>query len=194
MVRLPGGRCIPVVFAAVAILLMVRFEMGMRQTFQGMTSVLQTEKGRLRDTPIGRAEAIRGFLEYIQQGFPHEKPSLVVFPHGVSLNYFAGMKNPIAYYQFAPPEVDSPIVEMKILAELESSQPEFVALTSHDLSMFGPRSFGHDYAKEILAWIREKYSLVRVFQEPTPQSWQLTLLRRVPSESDESRSSVIRDD
>jgi hypothetical protein len=175
---LPGRRLAAIAMASIAIVIMFDFHEMTRKSYRDMESMLVTPKGRMRDFPIGRAEAIGDFLTYVQRYLTDERPSLVVFPEGVSLNYFTGMRNPTAYYSFIPPEVDSPATEQRMLRELQSAEPDFLVLTSRDLRGFGRNGFGMDYALDIWAWITRAYTTERVFESPKAPSWKMTLLRK----------------
>ncbi len=174
---LPARRTVAVTLAALGLLIAVRFETTMWQAWRAKTSVLATAKGSLRDVPDGRAEAIAEFLRYAETHLAAAEPRMVVLPEGVSLNYFTGFPNPTAYYLFIPPEIGSPEVEQRMIRELEATRPELLLLTSRDVSEFGRRGIGVDYALALGDWIRGSYDLERVFEAgETP--WRLILLRR----------------
>jgi len=176
--RLPGRRFIVCALAGLAIVMLFRFEVSSSRSYRAMTSTLVTPKGALRDFPVGRAEAVSEFIAYIDERFPEQRPSMVVFPEGVSLNYFMDMKNPTAYYLFIPSEVNSPALEERIIEELRVSRPEYIALTSRYMREFGLKGFGIDYGLRISAWINRGYSMERVFEGPDGTSWKLVLMRR----------------
>jgi hypothetical protein len=175
---IPGRRSVICALAALAILTMVRFHQSVSESYGKMTSTLVTPKGSIRDFPIGRTEAIEQFLAYIENRFPEEKPSMVVFPEGVSLNYYSGMSNPTAYYLFIPAEVNSPELEAQIIEELETSRPDYIAFTSRYMREFGVKGFGIDYGLRVAGWIDQNYSTERVFRGPVGTSWQIMLMRR----------------
>jgi hypothetical protein len=141
-----------------------------------MTAVLETPKGRLHDVPVGRAQAIQAFLSHVERANYPPGTGLVVFPEGVSLNYFTSLRNPTAYHLFIPPEIPDEAVESRILGELQEMRPELVVLTARDLSEYGSRGFGRDYARRIGNWIRQHYRRQRVFGA-TP-GWTLQLWQR----------------
>ncbi len=171
----------PFVVAALvglSLLTLWRFERAMWESHREMTIVLVTPKGTLRDYPVGRAEALQEFLDYAAERFGRGRPRMVVFPEGVSLNYFADVENPTAYYLFTPPEIGSPAVERRILDELHATRPEYVVITSRDVREFGRRQFGVDYALGLGAWIEQGYVLERGFGGGASGPWRLVLLRR----------------
>jgi len=175
---IPGRRFVICALAALAMLTMFRFHQSSARAYANMTSTLATPKGAMRDFPAGRAEAMEDFLAYIEGRYPDEKPSMVVFPEGVSLNYFAGMSNPTAYYLFVPAEVNSPELEAKIIGELQATRPDYVAFTSRYMREFGVKGFGIDYGVGVAGWISQNYFRERVFQGPGENSWRLVLMRR----------------
>jgi hypothetical protein len=176
---IPGRRFVAGAFAALAVLTLVRFHQTVSESYGQMTSTLVTPKGSFRDFPIGRAEAIEQFLAYIEERYPGEKPGMVVFPEGVSLNYYTGMKNPTAYYLFIPAEVNSPELEARIIGELESTRPDYIAFTSRFMREFGVKGFGIDYGVGVTNWINRNYSTERVFRGPEGTSWRIVLMRRI---------------
>ncbi len=177
--KLPARRTVVMALAALALLLTWRFESAMWRSYRAKTSVLVTAKGSMRDLPDGLPETVAEFLDYAKTRLAPLKPEMVVLPEGVSLNYFTGFANPTAYYLFTPPEIGSAEVERRMIRELEATRPELLLVTSRDLSEFGRRGIGDDYALELGEWIRGSYGLERVFEV---QSWRLVLLRRRDAE------------
>jgi hypothetical protein len=175
---IPGRKFVMCAFAALAILTMFRFHQTVSEAYGKMTSRLVTPKGSIRDFPVGRSEAIEQFLAYIESRFPEEKPSLVVIPQGVSLNYYTGMKNPTAYYLFIPAEVNSPELEARMIEELEATRPDYIIYTSRYMKEFGVKGFGIDYGMEVAAWISQNYALEQVFRGPKGKSWRILLMHR----------------
>jgi hypothetical protein len=100
----------------------------------------------------------------------------VVLPEGVSLNYFTGLRNPTAYYNFIPPEIPTLEEEQRMLAELQKAAPEYVIFIDRDTGEFGRRGFGIDYALDLSAWIRDAYQIEKTFG--SREHWAMVLLRR----------------
>lgn len=175
---MPGRRVIVCALGALAVVTMLKFHRSTSESYGRMTSALSTPKGLMRDFPIGRAEAVADFLTYIDERFPGEKPSLVVFPQGVSLNYYTGMRNPTAYYLFVPAEVNSPELEARIIEELHAVQPDYIAFTSRYMKEFGVKGFGIDYGRGVAGWIDANYSRERVFRGPEGTAWRIVLMHR----------------
>lgn len=179
--RLPGPGITVAGFTLFAVLLVVQFDY--RKTtysLENMTDVIETPKGTLYDFPIGRAAAIQEFLDYVTQQRASKPRSMVAFPEGVSLNYFSSIPNPTGYDLFIPPEISSPEIEQRMISELQRTKPECVVITSRDITEFGYREFGGDYARGLGEWIAADYEIERVFPAERTVPWRLYLFRRKP--------------
>ena len=174
--RLPGRAAVVTALACLALHMMSRFESKMWRAYGERSSVLVTSKGEIRDAPTGRLRVIGEFLDYAQSGW--EAETLVVLPEGVSLNYFTGIRNPTAYYLFTPAEITSETVENRMIDELDAAKPDYLVLTSRDVSEYGRQGIGLDYALSLGDWIRATYDLERVFEAAGDRPWRLVLLRR----------------
>ncbi|MCP4204092.1 MAG: hypothetical protein GY769_19430 [bacterium] len=185
-VRLPAAlphrfldrRATVAALAALALVLVGRFEMAMSRSHAEKTSTLITAKGMIRDYPTGRTESLNEFLDYAATRLAPENPTMVVLPEGVSLNYFTGFKNPTAYYLLTPVEIGSIEVERRMIRELDATKPDYLVTTSRDLSEYGRRGIGLDYAMELGDWIRASYDLERVFEADESEAWRVLLLKR----------------
>lgn len=144
--------------------------------YSAMTSVVSTPKGQMFDEPTGRAEAISAFCDYVQTMPDAAGATAVVLPEGVSLNYFTGLRNPAAYYNFIPPEIPTPDEERRMLAELRQTAPEYMIFIDRDTREFGREGFGIDYALDLSAWIRGAYKVEKIFG--SRENWGMVLLRR----------------
>lgn len=180
-VRLPRRTAFPLfargVLVALALLAVHRFESDTIARYQAMTASLDTPKGRMRDLPVGRAAAIEGLLAHFEAMPKDRERTLVVFPEGISLNYFSGLRNPTGYYLFTPPEVPDAAAEARVLAALRDEPPDFVVLVPRDLAEYGSAGFGRDYVPGIRRWIEQGYRRVRVFRDPEAR-WPLQLWER----------------
>ena len=84
--------------------------------------------------------------------------SLVVMPEGLAVNYLFEIPTPLKFYTFTPPEAADPRAEEAILRDLQTKQPEWIAIVPRDVSEFGSRGFGVDYDQRIVAYLRTHYS------------------------------------
>ena len=94
-----------------------------------------------------------------------EKPTLAVLPEGVTLNYLSRSRNPTPYFNFMPPEIIL-FEEARILAAFQAHPPDLVFLVHKDTSEYGLRWFGRDYARQLGAWLRDRYDEVERFGDP----------------------------
>jgi hypothetical protein len=85
--------------------------------------------------------------------------TLVALPEGIILNVLLRRRNPTPHMNFMPPEILI-FDEQAILASLEATPPDWIALVHKDTSEYGPRFFGRDYARRLAAFVRRDYRRV----------------------------------
>jgi len=105
--------------------------------------------------------------------------TIVVFPEGASINFFADRDTPIKYYSFLPHDFKT-IGESKIISDLAAARADYIVILSRDTSEYGFRAFGIDYAERTFAWIRENYGVIKQFG-PIPYTtneFGVTILKR----------------
>lgn len=103
----------------------------------------------------GRGPVMRDALAEIEARVPPDGTLLVV-PEGVMLNYLSRRRSPTRYVNFMPPELLL-WSEDAIVAALERSPPDVVAIVHKDTSEYGVPRFGEHYGERLMAWIRERY-------------------------------------
>jgi hypothetical protein len=113
-----------------------------------------TLRGIYYDVSAERAASVSALIRHLQDRGARE---LVVFPEGLGINYLARVRTPLRHHTFTPVEIVGR--ESEILAELERTRPEYVAIVPRDVREFGYRGFGDDYGREIVDWIRAEYAL-----------------------------------
>jgi hypothetical protein len=163
--------------AGLLLLVLFRFVTKMENIYALKTSPIITPKGVMYDLGVGRAEIINTFLAYTKEHFDPDT-TMVVFPEGISLNYFTGTRNPIAYDNFIPPEITSLATERRMVAELEKTPPEYVLLLQRNLEAFGKEQFGKDYAVLLWNWVTQNYTVEREFRNPEGSVWWMILYRK----------------
>lgn len=127
-----------------------------------------TVRGTFFDANLDRAAILNEALPLLAGR------SLAVMPEGIALDYFAHAKTPLSFYVFTPPEIGDEAIERVIVAELQRRRPESVAIVTRDLHEFGSRGFGVDYARPIVAALRERYVVERQWRA---ERFTLILLR-----------------
>ena len=85
-----------------------------------------------------------------------EGETLAAFPTGTLLNYLARKENPINSISFNPGTWKL-LGEQRILTDLQTTPPTYVAIVYHDFLEFGTRFFGKDFGKDIYQWILRDY-------------------------------------
>jgi hypothetical protein len=120
-------------------------------------------------------EALRELLRVTR---PHE--TLVTMPEGSILNYLSRRASPTRFHNFLPAEMML-FGEDRMLADLSSRPPQWIALVHADTSIYDARSFGQDYGRRIAAWIRDNYvEHTQIGARPfTSEDFGILILRRV---------------
>ena len=106
--------------------------------------------------------------------------TLVVLPEGVMIDYLLRRRSSIPYLTMLPSDLAT-FGEDELLASLQRSPPDFIALVHRDSSEMGPRLFGRDYAQRTLGWIRAHYVPAATVGDPPLQAdtrFGIRLLRR----------------
>lgn len=118
--------------------------------------VVHTARGDFLDPIDDRAMVLNDLMRWCESS---GAKSMVVFPEGVSLNYFTGIDTPLSYYLFTPIESAGQEVQTRILSELTRRPPDLIVLVSRDVSEFGSQGFGVDYDMRMMKFVRENYSV-----------------------------------
>jgi hypothetical protein len=125
-----------------------------------------------------RAAVLAGAADVLK-GAAAPSDTLTVLPEGLLLNYVLRRRSPSPYVDYMPSEV-AHYGEPVLLAALQRSPPDWIALVDKDTSNYGVRYFGQDYGVGLMRWTVDAYepwSLVG----PLPFSGQgfgVALLRR----------------
>ena len=90
-----------------------------------------------------------------------EGETLATFPTGTLLNFLSRKENTIDSISYNPGTWKL-IGEQKVLADLQASPPNYIAIVYHDFFEFGYRFFGKDFGKDIYQWISEDYVSFKV--------------------------------
>ena len=166
-------RVVTVAFAALAVVIAGHYVGLSWATYRGKTQVLSTAKGVMRDRVPGRAAAIQEFVDYMASAaLPAE--TLVVLPEGAALNWWTGLRNPMSFYSFIPPEFTDATVLPRMLSEIRASRPTWISVVSRPLDEFGVQDLG--YCRELVDYIGDNYAVARTFGDD--QAWRILLLKR----------------
>ncbi|MBE7465658.1 MAG: hypothetical protein HS116_19460 [Planctomycetes bacterium] len=102
---------------------------------------------------------------------------VLIVPEGAALAVLAGVELPYGLYHFLPTDLSGDYAEPRLLERLEREPPDVIVRVAYDLSQFGARGFGVDYAPSCGAWIRSHYVPWQAIGPPE-QAYLLFLKRR----------------
>lgn len=150
--------------------------------FRGATYCIDRNSARVFEVRTARGS----FYDYEDRGLATEQllkaierepkeSTLAVMPEGLAINWFTERETSLSYQTFTPIEISSPEVEARIVGELREAAPELVAIVPRDVSEFGFRGFGADYAMGIREELRRSY---RPVARSGVRSFDWILLRR----------------
>jgi hypothetical protein len=125
-----------------------------------------------------RAAVLAGAADVLET-YAAPGETVTVLPEGLLLNYVLRRRSASPYVDYMPSEV-AHYGEPLLLAALQRSPPDWIALVDKDTSNYGVRYFGQDYGAELARWTGSAYepwSLVgaRPF---SGQGFGVALLRR----------------
>ncbi len=173
-------------FQVITISLMIYFgcvHMGFSLKLYSLkTFSVGTDKGRF--ITYDRKYSLMGpvledVISYLK-GVLKPNDTLAVMPEGVMLNFLLQATNPTPYYDLIPTTVALESEE-KILNAFERSPPVYVIVLERDMSEYGARYFGRDYAKKIYGWVASHYRLIYRSGAPpsTGKGFGAFILRRI---------------
>ena len=90
-----------------------------------------------------------------------EGDTLATFPTGTLLNYMVRKENTIDSISYNPGTWQL-LGEQRVLKDLQTTPPTYIAIVYHDFLEFGYRFFGKDFGKDIYQWISEEYISFKV--------------------------------
>ena len=85
-----------------------------------------------------------------------EGETLAALPTGTLLNYLTRNKNPIDSISYNPGTWKL-LGEQRVLNDLQTTPPTYIAIVYHDFLEFGTRFFGKDFGNDIYQWVLEDY-------------------------------------
>lgn len=133
-----------------------------RFSYQSRTLEVSTNRGTIYTFNNPRERNIRSLIAYLLDN-TRPAETLVVFPEGLPVNFLAGRANPLAYNTFTPIDLVTKGVSEEIIQGLESQRVDYIAINQRELSEFGCRAFGIDYAQPLWGYIKNNYTLIKRF-------------------------------
>ncbi|MFH1645388.1 MAG: hypothetical protein ABIB11_03115, partial [Candidatus Omnitrophota bacterium] len=98
-------------------------------------------------------------INYIQNNTNPDE-TLVVFPEGIAINFFAERENPLYYYSYHPVGL---IKEESVIKGMLEKQVDFIALVQRRTDEYGFPVFGRDYAQGLMEYLNENYEMCKQF-------------------------------
>ncbi len=111
-------------------------------------------------TPRGRLLLLTHFEAGVVQAlssFPRGTRVLTV-PQGDGLVFFSGLEAADGMFSHLPPDFVGAYAEERVLARWQANPPDVVVWTRQDMSEFGFREFGDDFARACASWLAANYS------------------------------------
>ncbi len=105
------------------------------------------------------ANSLNKLIDFIKQNSA-ETDTVIVYPEGLSLNIFSERKSDNKFYSLIPLYVET-FGEEIITARLENFKPEYIIISDYDTSDYYFKSFGEDYAVNILDYINNNYNHIK---------------------------------
>jgi len=96
--------------------------------------------------------------------YKDQDDTFCALPDGILLNYMLRTPNPSPFYALNPMNIHIYGGESRVLEVLQDDPPDLILIFKKDLSEYGARYFGKDYAKQIMQWILEDYENVRTLE------------------------------
>jgi len=90
-----------------------------------------------------------------------EGETLAAFPTGTLLNYLTRKENPINSISYNPGTWKL-LGEQRVLTDLQTTPPTYVAIVYHDFLEFGTRFFGKNFGKDIYQWVLKDYDSIKL--------------------------------
>ena len=122
------------------------------------TFPIVSTRGTFYDWNSDRARILNSLIAEVHDG------TLVVLPEGITINYLTQTRTPLSFHTFTPVETADATVEAEIVRELIAHPPDRVALVTRDVREYGSRGFGLDYGMRIMALLRSRYRVERVWR------------------------------
>lgn len=114
-----------------------------------------------------RGRIVNEALAALAERAPPDR-TLLALPEGAMLNFLSRRVNPTSHVTFMPVELEV-FGEASMLASLEASPPDVVALVDKDAREYGLRAFGRDHGLEIAGWLLPRYDRLAVVGQPPLQ-------------------------
>jgi len=158
--RIPDG-LLSVAIAGFLILMIIPFWEQSSYNYRYHNKLVNTSKGELYSNNDAQTDIFCKTVDYLKKNTP-KTGTLIVLPEGLAINFFTGRTNPLKCYNCLPEYVKI-FGEDKIISDIKAAKIGYIVILCRDTSLFGPTSFGVDYAKKIQKWIDNNYVPIKQF-------------------------------
>jgi hypothetical protein len=174
-----------VVFRALAVAVLLAAALFHVRWSRAIFSLKDLQVGRGGDAVVTFGESVQeagsvtaDALQWIEARTP-EGSTLAALPEGIMLNYMARRRTTSPYVNFTMGEVLR-FGEEGLLASLQRSPPDYIALVHRKTGEFGVGRFGSDerYGLRTVAWIESRYDGVARFGADQEEAFGIRILAR----------------
>lgn len=123
---------------------------------------VDSDRGALYVFNNPREARTRELIEFLRANVGGDE-SLVVFPEGLTINFLSGIKNPLYYYIYLPQDLLKENIREGLIEDMEEKGIDYVALVQRSTAEYGYPIFGKDYAREIMEYVEQNYTLHKQF-------------------------------
>ena len=156
-----SAKMTPKVILLISLLLILPYFKTTSRFLALKTLSVETPLGSSDVAPVSMTYHMAQAATYLKE-HSENKDTLVVFPEGVSLNFFSGLMNPLRYDEFVPSEIDR-FTEDRIIHLLSQQGITYIAVLGIKTTPYREVCFGLDYGKKIMEWIGKNYELATCF-------------------------------
>jgi hypothetical protein len=131
---------------------------------------IRTPRGNLGQPPSitgSMNQALKFLARNSRSGDP-----ILALPEGSSLNFLADRPAPLRY-EIVTPGFLSEEKERLAIRDLQEKNVPYIFLFNRPTSEFGPRVFGKDYCRTLMAWIEENYAVAAVYGDDVSLETQI---------------------
>jgi hypothetical protein len=124
------------------------------------STLLRTTRGELR-IPNAHSVAISQAVDFIARNTSPGEPLLTI-PEGSCLNFIADRPVAVRYEIMTPGFLDLE-EEQATIRRIQEKKVRYIFLFNRATSEFGPKTFGRDYCRTLMAWIESNYEFAGFF-------------------------------
>lgn len=106
--------------------------------------------------------SLKNTLNYIKTYFP-KNATFAMYPEGPLLNFITE-RSSSNFHTLVPPGVEA-FGEDFIINSFSKDSPDYILINNKNMSAYGHKYFGTDYARKLMSFIDKQYFLVKTFKK-----------------------------